>query len=716
MAIRTKTRGPLHALALGCCAIVVGAATTVRAATMVLKPGSSFSPSAHDAGEVRNFAKEGGFVICTDALYGSIWNFLDEVESGFGDVKWKQCDSWTTAGDSRTVPVGSVPHPLVSFPYAIDDADYWGHFIGNSCKGWTVLMACGDGEPMILYRPLGKGGVIATANLWWYGEVPKALRENVDAWAALLKAGVKAKFADMTPFRNGKGRIRIALAAPLSRRTKLELAVTPEKGRKSVFSKDFAVDGVVLDYELDFVGKAEFALAVVTAESRTTVLSRTVDAAEPLTLVPADRRGRLSTQRRTDALWITAALNPGKVKCENGIIRVIVTSVPNNRMIGREEVKLPAKDVPTKLTFKVRFPKEAPAGKYKIAANLMPAMGGLPVAKAETTIEIVAPEDGQFLVDADGMILRNGEPFFPLGIYHVTPPDYETVKNLGFNFVQSFKHKMVMENGIPAAAKAGLPVLVEGDYKDIPLRALNAWLKTPPTAMWYVADEPNEKHADHVRDAYEAFRNWDKTSLTYIVSNRPDLFGWLSDYADVFACNCYGDMGKCVDWLRRANRTIRPGQAFIFVPTVAPKDIRFIRAQAFLGIAHGATGLIWYHWKREGGDGGDKETLCDREEHKGEFKSLLAELGANTEYLTSPHRIRFESGSIHGIVLGDPTKPRRAFVVNVLSKESARASVRLVDGTTLNLNLGPLEARIVDIAAKGGQRMPQAGWNAMRRP
>ena len=672
-------------------ALAFGGLSAQAAEVRILRPGCQINADNVDPDELRTFLNNGGYAIITDAVYRRAWEFFKLVDKDLGGVaEGEGCRSWMKDGDSQTVPFGETPHPLVTFPNYIDDGDYWGHFNGRRCKGWTVLEVCGDGEPMMIYRPVGKGGLIACANLWWFGEVPTRLMENIKAWVALNEAGIKAKSAGFTPFRNGKGNVRISVEEPPAVKAKLVLTVkSEEKGVKPlVFSKQFADDGVTLDYELKILGRREIELAVDAGETRTTVFTKTVDFGPPLTIAPCDKRGRLSTRRRTEGVWLKAGINPAKGKLDNGRIRVTIKPATGGKTIVKEEVRLPEKDVPIEYTFSVRFPKSAPAGRYVVSADLKPVLGPT-LGKAETELEVVEPAEGQFIVDADGMILRNGQPFFPLGIYHAEPDDYEEVKGLGFNFAQSFRHQMIQK-----AEESGLPVLIEGNHKDISSNALDAWLKSPATAMWYVADEPKEKDEERLQSSYVGFRDWDKSSLTFIASNRPDLFGWLAGFADVFSCDCYGDMGKCVDWLRRANRQIRPGQAFIFVPPAVPWEKPYLRAQAFLGIAHGANGLIWYTWRDPCHP---KETLYDREEQKAEFKTLLAELNSNMDYLTSTGRVRFETGGIHGIVLGDPEKSRRAFVVNVLPKESANAAVELADGTSLNIELGPLEARIMEV-------------------
>lgn len=572
-------------------------AATAFAEIKTVTPGSRLNAADYDVGELRNFVKGGGVLFCSDALYRSTWQLLGQIDEAFGRVTWKICESWSKDGDSQTRPVGKPAHPLMTFPNAYDDADTWGHFVGSSCKGWTVLAACAEGEPMILYRQLGKGGIIACANIWWYGAVPKVLTENINAWVGLLGAGIVPKAAQMTPLAAGKGHVSITLAKPPPKESRLEVSVEPDGGRKAVFSKKLTSKGVELDYDLAFAGKGRFELALESGKARTVIFARDVD-------------------------------------------------------------------LPKKLA-KTGRPKTPKVGKTGLSA------------------------------DANGIFCWNGKPFFPLGIYHVDPEDFETIRDIGFNFVQTFKYKMILGKGIAKAEQLDLPVLVEGDYTDIPKHALDMFKKSHTTAMWYVADEPDE-YSKKLVEGSAAYRAWDKDRLTFVTSNRPDIFGWLSDFADVFSCDCYGDMGKCVDWLRRVDRQVPVGKPFVFVPPAVPKDIRYLRAQAFLGIAHGARGLLWYTWK-------DKrhpaEELYGREEQIEAFRKLLSELKEHAAYLTSPSRYAFETGTIHGVVLGEKND-RRAYVVNVSSKAPAKASVKTPDGATIAVMLEPLEVSVIDLPGK----------------
>ncbi|MPN60056.1 hypothetical protein SDC9_207779 [bioreactor metagenome] len=116
------------------------------------------------------------------------------------------------------------------------------------------------------------------------------------------------------------------------------------------------------------------------------------------------------------------------------------------------------------------------------------------------------------IVDQDTVLLRNGKPFFPLGIYHVSGKgqELENAADLGFNLFQFWSWDVNADNlkrlaakdvgiiwegqawgraaRIPSATSANDPrVLAELEI----MRKAAAELKDNPTlAMWYVADEP----------------------------------------------------------------------------------------------------------------------------------------------------------------------------------------------------------------------------------
>ena len=685
------------AFKLSLAAVLSGAALVSSAELLHLKHSNNFDPADYDVGEAKHFVEEGGIIVATGCWEMPIWDFLAKVDGTLTRPGWTRCIGWDRDGTSEVRPAGKVPHPLVSFPNLYDDADSDdAHFLPNTLNGWTVLAECSEGFPVMIFRRVGKGGIVVSLHIWWSGQLSRILEENFNAWTQFQKAGLQVKAAKMTEVCPGRGRIAIALAAPPQGSVELMVVARPAEGEQTAFVKPFSGATCSLDYEIPFSGPCKFGVAVRVKGKRTMLFKRDMDLPPPVSLELAAGNGVLPANRRTDEVSLVARLYPTKAPADGCTLRVALTdALRASKAISTASFKLPEKNAPHVWRFRMKFPNALPPGKYRVSADLKPGDGGAPLGKGTMVFEVLAHEKGECLADSDGCFIRNGKPFFPLGVYHVLPKDYETVKGLGFNFIQAFKHEMALQDGIRHAEKQKLSVLVEGSSGDTTKGILDPWRDTDTTAFWYVADEPSEKREAGLYEANRLFHEFDRNRLTYIVSNRPDLFGWFEDKADVFACDCYGSMGKCVNWLRRYERKLPPDKPFVFIPNTEPSDPRFVRAQAFLGIAHGARGLIWYCWNEFGGDG--TVGLHNKEELKAAFARLLPELQGYSELLTAVQREKFSSGRIHGIALGDGAE-RRAFVVNISTKQAEKASFKLSDGTTFSVKLDPVEAKVLNLA------------------
>ena len=672
--------------------LAVTVAGSLFGEVMLLKHSNEFKPEDYDLGEVRHFVEGGGILMATGVWEPAIWEFLSKVDGTLTRPGLARCTGWDREGTSEVVPAGKVPHPLVSFPNPYDDADSDdAHFLPNTLSGWTVLTVCSEGFPVMLYRRVGKGGIVVSLHIWWSGGLSRILEENFNVWSQLQKSGLSVKAAKMSEICPGRGRIAMVLAAPPQGSAELTVVAKPAEGEKVSFSQPFTGNTCVLDYEIPFSGKAKFGVAVRVRGKRTILFKRDLDLPPPVTLGLAAGNAVLPSTRRTDEVSLVARLYPTKAPADGCTLRVAVTdAVRTSKAISTASFALPERNAPHVWRFKMKFPKTLPPGKYRVAADLKPG-DDAPIGKGSFVFEVLEHDKGEFLADADGCFIRDGKPFFPLGVYHVVPDEYETVKGLGFNFIQAFKHQMATMDGIHKAEKQNLSVLVEGSAHDAPLGVIDRWRDTDTTAMWYVADEPSEKREAGLYEANATFHEFDRKRLTYIVSNRPDLFPWFEDKADVFACDCYGSMGKCVNWLRRYERKLPPDKPFVFIPNTEPRDARMVRAQAILGIAHGARGLIWYCWDEYGGTG--EVGLHDKEDLKEAFRAVLAELAGYRETLTAVTRQKFECGPIHGIVLGEG-KSARVFMVNVRGKE-VRQAVKIPGGKTYSKPFGPFEAVVL---------------------
>ena len=664
---------------------------SAMAGVWVLGPDGMTSVEGKDAGEVRPLVEDGGILIYEDAWKPQIWDFLVKLDDKLPRLGFEGCSAWRKPTDSQMV---MKPHPLVSFPNVHDDSDCGGHFKSSDVGDWTVLATCSEGEPTYLWHPLGKGGIVVFTP--WFGECPRALTENAKAWLAILKSGLVVKSVKMTPIRPGAGRLEMTLAEKPKGKSIFEVTVKPDGGKAVSFSEKFSAKGVTLDYAIPFSGKGEVSVAIRQGDERTVLFTRTVDLPPALTLRPAVGFGVLPSFRRTGELPLVAGINPAKGSADGCALRLTIEKVSKVSKAAKalkETIKLPAKDVPAEFRFKAKFPDKLAAGQYRITAELKPAVAP-PLGKAETVVEVLAADEPHFLADADGVFIRDGKPFFPLGIYHVAPESYAEVKELGFNCVQSFTSQMEVADGCRKAEELDLAVLVEprGGWKDAANGALDKWRDSASTAMWYVADEPREQWEKAVVDACECCRKFDRRHLRLVTQNHPTFFPWSAQFGDVFVYDCYHGLDLCTVWVRRAEACVPDLKPSIFVPFATPGDPRLLRTQAFLGLAHGVKGLVWYCWKEYLGTG---RGIHDKQQYKDAFRTLLAELNGSADVLTATKRVPFMEGSIHGIVLGEKPGPCRAFLVNISDRET-KAKLKLPGHGALSRTFAPYEAVSID--------------------
>lgn len=131
-----------------------------------------------------------------------------------------------------------------------------------------------------------------------------------------------------------------------------------------------------------------------------------------------------------------------------------------------------------------------------LAASLLIAGAGAGAARAATAS--VAP---------DGNIVLNGQPFFPIGIYHVSwignrqggkaVPDLQLAADAGFNvFHATIDARPDTQQLLDAAAARGVYVIGETPWPDDgPGGFVNAWKDEPAMMGWLLADDFNAPYA-----------------------------------------------------------------------------------------------------------------------------------------------------------------------------------------------------------------------------
>ena len=343
----------------------------------------------------------------------------------------------------------------------------------------------------------------------------------------------------------------------------------------------------------------------------------------------------------------------------------------------------------------------APAGRYRVAASAAVAGGEL---EGEGVFDVVPVEPGQVMVDQDGTILADGEPFFPLGFYHVRMDELSEVAKTGANFVEYWYWNTTATNaneGIELMKRNGMRYVFEGyawhetvgrQVQERGLSANTPWRGKLPLnfemsrtyksmvtnalaisdgtlAMWYTADEASASQLPEVFRIDGYYRNLDRHHPTFTVSTGDPVVG---TGADIVGFDYYNRgvtrrsnavFGDIID---RARRYYGRGKAIIAVPqsfgdkerhpTETPKSIR---STAYLVLAHGANGILWYSW-RESGKKREVEGAGNHPETAAAIRQVISEIKPLIPALTSGcmEPIRSKDGLIHAAVIGTPKTGR----------------------------------------------------------
>ncbi|MDA1096590.1 MAG: hypothetical protein O3B84_04980, partial [Chloroflexi bacterium] len=277
--------------------------------------------------------------------------------------------------------------------------------------------------------------------------------------------------------------------------------------------------------------------------------------------------------------------------------------------------------------FELRFDlSEEPPGEYRIAVAL-DNREGKTLAGAERELKILPPSEVEVTFDENRVCYLDGAPFFPIGLYHVCREAIETIekenvelgipnrtipehlkdiKDHGFNCVvtswgfpdEEFR-LMLAEAGLyysPEIGRMGsgrLQRLVEDHRKD------------PNILWWYGIDEPYDGLMDKAIRDRAMFAEVDPYRPVAGAVNKPDIFGNFLQAFDILMPDAYpirlvapwmdgciqAGCGRVPVWLVPQGFGMNPSD----VPT--PEGMR---CRAFLGLTHGATGLIWFTYAHPG--------------------------------------------------------------------------------------------------------------------
>lgn len=157
---------------------------------------------------------------------------------------------------------------------------------------------------------------------------------------------------------------------------------------------------------------------------------------------------------------------------------------------------------------------------------------------------------------SDNILILEGKPFFPIGIYSVNPlkrwdppTAFDEIKAAGFNSVHTYEFEPdYLHEYIKSADSVGLKVLIYPgnsmrDQKDIEnvKYYVNNFARSSTILAWYLADEPEQGSISsvEVKRYHDIIKEIDTHHLTSICVGVSDQYREYVDVSDVFMVDPY---------------------------------------------------------------------------------------------------------------------------------------------------------------------------------
>lgn len=266
---------------------------------------------------------------------------------------------------------------------------------------------------------------------------------------------------------------------------------------------------------------------------------------------------------------------------------------------------------------------------------------------------------------SDNLLIVDGKPFFPIGIYSVNPlkrwdppSAFEEIKEAGFNAVNTLEYdKDYLRKYLKKAEMVGLKVLVyPGDYLGNPKfdmgnveNAVKDLARSSAILVWYLSGEPDQANIDpkQIVKGKDLIRNLDSLHPTLIVISNPQKYTHYANCSDIFMIERYPvpkqpiiDVAEHIDLARKAVKDRVPvwvalqvfgyqneknkGWGWKREPTYQE-----MKAMTYLAIARGARGIFYFTYR------GTEYSIKDSPRHWEGLKTIVRELRAIYPLLTA---------------------------------------------------------------------------------
>ena len=557
--------------------------------------------------ELLAFISEGGALVLTDCSYVQHVQWLGGMGEGMavGSEPTKEVSTprgWWEEG-----------HTLFTTPHRTSaPGSSWAQMVPR--EAWTVLSKSEEGGATTCLWEEQKGFIYLTTG-WPLQEAP--LR-NLWTYLQFRRSGVIATLPDMSDLSLGRNTFtfRLSNLTDTERTVEVTLADEHPKGIAT------ASETVVLPggeegrarLRLDVGARGKHTLTPIVMTD-----GRPAFAAEPVAVTIPDllavevvrprHRGSIYAAHPPASLLLRATVTPdpgmdlGRLSVRARVASTRGEALVEDLTTDATEIELP---LPRRLGDAVDVVVEL--------------LGTEPRATKRVRIPVIQPRAAQVFLDDAGATRLDGEPFFPIGIYHAGVNDYATLVEMGFNTVTAWGTTAdgAVES-LDAAEAHDLKVVLEmsahlrGEYRPEGLTEVVDVARDHPALLcWYTVDEPAGKQFDWCVDALHQIASTEPHHPVYLVSCNPGEFAHYAPATEVLAVDPYpiphGSVSVVASWMKTAMAGMAPGQPVWLIPQlhnpVAYSDptagrgptAEEERCMVYQGLIYGAKGVIYYPW------------------------------------------------------------------------------------------------------------------------
>ena len=634
-------------------------------------PGIDMRPYAP---AFKKFVEEGGAVILVDCLYPGYYDWLTSIDPTLGVGEERPCQSGTNSWYDAT-------DPLCFLPNTLGGGSSWGHLTLPKNHSWKVLTHCQCGHPMTLVKRMGKGYIYLTGVRYWDAMAQENFRANLET----SRMGLYVTAFDFPTFGIGKGELHVSVkniskeTVTLTGDLAAESVSDPKQRiseKSEVTLKPGETGDLSLDWESALRGDVLVTFFLRSGKVSARLFHGTVHVPGLLTTLPPCYRSFAieSEIKKRGGMRIGYEIVPFREKLDTMEVKTFVKT-KDGKVIGPSG-RRKAKALRERFYLDVR--KLSP-GEYVLHSELSLDGFKTVAAKSSAPFRILKDDEVITFIDDDMNFIVDGKPFFPIGLYHIAPEDFEKFEDIGVNMVQLFSW-----HGYPGQQKIlkkhGIKILWEQNFRTPDTEKLRGFLtggkalENEDVIFWYAQDEPGDNELASAEALSKSFHEIDVRRPTYMVSCSPRLLEKQAKCADIIAPDPYPYGGPnssivgVANWVGRAWKATKWEKPVICVPQSFGEPEGPFRAMAYLALTHEARGLIWYPWDDQWFDQYKRPVgLRHHPDQQKVFRDICNQIKALTPALLNKQgrrQFKSEDGAIHGLFCQDPDGTRYMMIVN----------------------------------------------------